>query len=41
MNYYDTLEKSEIISNIVDISDKIEIEKEEENIDNVRMSIFS
>lgn len=38
MNYYDTLEKSEIISNIVDISDKIEIEKEEENIDNDKVT---
>lgn len=36
MNYYDTLEKSEIINNIVEISDKIE--KEEENIDNDKVT---
>ena len=38
MNYYDTLEKSEIISDIVEISDKIEIEQEEENIDNDKVT---
>ncbi|MBR6516963.1 MAG: hypothetical protein IKT40_09035 [Bacilli bacterium] len=32
MSYYDKLEKGEILNNIIEISEEIEIEQEQENI---------
>jgi hypothetical protein len=38
MSYYDDLEKSEIINNIVEISEKIENENNEENVDSKKVT---
>ena len=38
MSYYDNMEKSEIIDKIIEISDKIEDENEENNIDSKKVT---
>ena len=38
MSYYDDLEKSEIMNNIVEISEKIENENNEENVDSKKVT---